>query len=453
MQKNMRLASTAINLPKDEDVQQEEEKRQEGEKSKIERIEAWLMARYDFRRNMVLQKIEVKEKVQGTEWHVMEDAEENDLLYELNKANFTKPEGMMNVILGSSRIETYNPIDEYFSHNELRTMGNIRRLMNCVELNPTIDQLYDGRTYRQIFEEYFVKWLKACYICMTGKKFNDVMLLLVGPQGTHKTSFLNHLTPPELAAYSHTGHIEPTLSNYLTASYLVEKVFINVDDQMENIFGKDYNSMKSIISQDIVTRRMLYRRHSTQQRRIANFCGSVNETGFLMDSNNRRYLCFQVANISTEYSNVDIGQLWAEVAQLVEEDNGSVYVFKQHDYEIIDLIDENCAAPIEEGELLNSCFEPATAHEQWTYYMQFSEIMKELKYVSDNMSLKQYNLKTAMRRYKFNSQPVRRTERGNMPYRLYAVKIKKGSPYTDILIDRCKNYRDPHEWPMPGEPL
>ena len=158
MQKKIRLASTAINLPKDEDVQQEEEKRQEGEKSKIERIEAWLMARYDFRRNTVLQKIEVKEKVQGAEWHVMEDAEENDLLYELNKANFTKPEGMMNVILGSSRIETYNPIDEYFSHNELRTMGNIRRLMNCVELNPTIDQLYDGRTYRQIFEEYFVKY-------------------------------------------------------------------------------------------------------------------------------------------------------------------------------------------------------------------------------------------------------------------------------------------------------
>ncbi|MBQ9473287.1 MAG: hypothetical protein IJU81_02615 [Bacteroidales bacterium] len=413
-------------------------------KSKIEQIEDWIKARNDIRRNTVLMKMELRDKEAiGAQWKVMDDPEEKELLYDLCKAGFTKPEGMVSVILGRKGIPEYNPIDEFYRNTRLTTMGNVTRLLRCVELDPSIDQTFDGMTYRQAFENYMLKWLKACYFCMTGRKHNDVMLLLVGPQGTRKTSFLNHLTPPQLKSYSYTGHIEPSLGNYMTASYLAEKIFINVDDQMENIFGKDYNSMKSIISQDTVTRRLLYHRHSMQQRRIANFCGSVNETGFLMDSNNRRYLCFQVANISEDYMQVDTSQLWAEIAQLVKEGNDSIYQFTQHDYEVIDLIDELCAAPMEECELLNSCFEPASPNDGpgETYYMQFGEILGTLKKIGDNSGLRQYNLKTALRKYKFVSRPIRRPERGDVPYRLYAVRLRASCTQYQYLFNICQPWR------------
>lgn len=414
----------------------------DAERSKIERMEEWLFRRYDMRRNTVLNKVEVCSKDEDNdEWHVMDDKQEYDLLYSLMVAGFTKPETMLNVIMGGSRIPDYNPIESFFANTKLRTMGNIKRLLDAVELSDTIEQNIDGKTYRAIFEEYFVKWLKACYFCMIGKKYNDVMLILIGDQGTHKTSFLNHLVPPELKSFGFMGHIEPRLTDYQTASLLVEKVFINVDDQLQYIFGKDYNSMKSIISQDNVTRRLLYQRHSIQQKRIANFCGSVNESAFLTDSNNRRYLCFQIKNIRESYSDVDTSQLWAEIAEEVRENRESVYQFKQEDYALIDKIDEMCMAPVEECELLNSCFEPSKEGDEEAYYMQFGEIMNVLKRVSNNTMLKRYNLQTAMRKYRFQAKPIRRAERGGVPYRLYVVRLRRTHPQYDYMWQLCNSYR------------
>lgn len=417
---------------------------------KIVRMERWLELRYLFRRNTVIQKVEMIDlsAAEGSEeqqWEVMDDTRMNDVLYELNKAGFSKPEGLLNVILGSNHIVAYNPIKEYFDNLSLHKIGQLGALMRAVVLDKNIEVEIDGRTYRELFEEYFVKWLCACYFCMRGWKFNDVMLILIGAQGKHKTSFLNYLCPKALKNFIHTGHIEPSLQNYQTSGYLVEKAFINVDDQMENIFGKDYNSMKSIISQDIVSRRLLYHKHSTQQKRIANFCGSVNEAGFLRDSNNRRYLCFAIEDIDVSYSEVDMDDVWAEVKEIAE-GLKSYYVFSQEDFRNIDLMDDNFIAPVEENETLKNCFVPAHGPEQWVYYMQFTEILQVLRRVSGNNGLKSYNLQTAMRKYEYQKQSLRRPERGKMPLQLYAVKIAGGSIYRDALLSACAPYRYPAEW-------
>lgn len=403
-----------------------------------------LTARYEFRRNRIRQKMEWREV--GTEdWNELDDQSEADIVYWLKELGYKKPESDLATILHSSKIGNYNPIRKYTDSLQLKSLGQLQKLMRAVKLDPNIEGEIEGKNYRQLFELYFVKWLMACYKCMTGEKFNDVMLLLVGAQGRHKTSFLNFLCPKGLDDYRHTGHIEPTLNNYLTASYLVEKVWINVDDQMENIFGKDYNSMKSIISQDKVSRRLLYAKHSIQQTRIANFCGSVNEAGFLRDSNNRRYLCFAIEDIDTSYSEVDMDSVWAEVKELAEA-APSKYIFTQDDFRIIDLMDDNFIAPIEENEMLKNCFEPAEGHAQWNYYMQFTEILSVLKKVSGNNGLKSYNLQTAMRKYKYQKLSIRRPERGMMPLQLYTVKLAEGSIYKDILTSYCKDYRWPAEW-------
>ena len=426
------------NLNAEGDESYESERRRGG--SRIEAMEAWLNFRYCFRRNMVRQKIEYHPVEEDGQWREIDDTEENTILYELNKANFSKPENLLRVILGSNRILNYNPIDNYFRRDRSHRFGELQRLMDCVVLDRNVQIEIDGLGYRHLFEEYFTKWLKACYICMRGRKFNDVMLILIGAQGRHKTSFLNYLCPPSLKDFMHTGHVEPNLKDYMTASYLVEKIFINVDDQMEQIFGKDYNAMKSIISQDVVTRRLLYKRHSIHQRRIANFCGSVNEAGFLRDSNNRRYLCFAIEDIKTDYSKVDMDSVWAEVAELAEQEE-TVYMFSQDDYRIIDLMDDNFIAPVEENELLRTTFQPATERDEDAYWMQFSEILKVLKGVGNNSQLKTYNLQTAMRKYGYRKQTVRRPERNMMPLQLYKMKISESATDREMVENLCARYR------------
>ena len=423
--------------------QQEEKKEEKQYTPQITKMYNLLASRYEFRRNRIRQKMEWREK--GGKWAELDDTSEADIVYWLKENGYKKPENDLSTILKSSRIESFNPVEIYTQGLTLKKIGQLQKLINSVKLDPNVEVNINGKGYPELFKEYFTKWLMACYKCMTGEKFNDVMLLLIGAQGRHKTSFLNYLCPAGLTDYRHTGHIEPSLNNYLTASYLVEKVWINVDDQMENIFGKDYNSMKSIISQDKVSRRMLYAKHSIQQNRIANFCGSVNEAGFLRDSNNRRYLCFAIEDIDVSYSEVDMDSVWAEVKELSDA-HESRYIFSQDDFKTIDLMDDNFLAPVEENELLKNCFVPAAGPEQWVYYMQFNEILTALKKVGGNSGLKSYNLQTAMRKYNYIKQSIRRPERGMMPLQLYAVKIAQGSIYSNYLQDICKQYRYPAEW-------
>ena len=113
-------------------------------------------------------------------------------------------------------------------------------------------------------------------------------------------------------------------------------------------------------------------------------------------------------------------------------------------------MDDNFTAPVEENELLKSCFEPATGRAQWHYYLQFSELLQVLKRVSGNQQLKSYNLQTAMRKYGFTQASIRRPERGNKPLHLYTVKIVEKSIYTDQLQQLCIPYRNPSEWSTPG---
>lgn len=412
--------------------------------SKIEKIEAWLTTVYDWRRNLVRQVVEFKRKEDGEgDWREFTDEDEMDILYELNRMNYTKPEGMLRVILGSSHILAYNPIADYFESHPLKKPGQVRRLMDAVVLDDSIVLSIQGKNYRQLFEEYFVKWLKACYLCMTGRNKNDVMLILIGAQGRFKTSFLNYLTPPDLKDYSMTGNIEPSLQNYNTATYLTDRVFINVDDQMENIFGKDYNSMKSIISQDLVSRRTLYSRRARNQRRIANFCGSVNESHFLRDSHNRRYLCFKIRDIKEEYSQVDMDDVWAEVRLMVEEEK-AFYIFHKEDYQVIDAMNENYIAPTEEAEFLSSVFLPVKREDEddETLYMQFSEILNTLKSVT-SINLKSYNLQTALRKYGFECRQMKKKRLGNSPRQLYALKLITEGRYFTLLFDQLFPYRNP----------
>lgn len=408
--------------------------------SKIEQIESWLFQHYDLRRNTVSYTLEFRHKGEGdAAYREMEEEDENDIIYQLKRLGYKKPQDDLQTLLRGSLIATINPVREYYDHLQLHHPGAVRRLADCIVLDD-IDMNIDGRNYRELFEEYFEKWLTACYLCNIGVQRNDVMLILIGAQGRFKTSFLNHLCPASMQQYLHCGNINPTISDYNTATYLMERMLINVDDQMENIFGKDYNSMKSVITADFVSRRTLYSKRAKNRRRIANFCGSVNESHFLRDSNNRRYLCFKIKDIRPEYREIDMDEVWAEVKLRADADNRR-YVFGKEDFATIDLMNENFMTPSEEDEALHNVFAPAREGERGTYLMQFTEILRVLKSVTNNSQLKNYSLMTAMRKYGFESRSIRADGRA-YPCQLFRVRIVATHDELSTAMQMCYRYQE-----------
>lgn len=403
------------------------------EKSKIEKIEEWMMLHYSFRRNLVTANIEFKGALEGDDkWREFQDEDDADLSFELRK-RYGRPESDMQTILKSNHIESHNPIAEYYQNLPAPNpagVSMIRQLADCVKLENIECRLeVNGQwlDYRDLWNYYFEKWLKACYLCNMGVQKNDVMLILIGAQGRFKTSFLNNLCPKSMSKYLVCSNINPNIQDYNTATYLSDKMFINIDDQMENIFGKDYNSMKSIISQEFVSKRTLYSKRAKNFRRLANFMGSVNEAHFLRDSNNRRYLCFRIVDIDPHYRDIDIDMVWSEVRLLVEGERSS-YQFGKQDYLNIDAMNENFIAPSEAAEALRNVFKHVTPDDKSEIYgLQFSEVLKVLRRTSENSQLKQYELQTAMRKFGFESRPVRMKCRGNMPAHVYEVQIVTGA--------------------------
>lgn len=413
------------------------------EKAKITKIREWLLRSYEFRNNNVTQQLEYRPLGEDN-WTNFTEKMKTDIIIKLKEMKFSKPKEDLEDILASSMIEDFHPIREYFQKLKLKGFGYMDQLIGAVKLdNP--DRMIRERTYRELFADYFKKWLMACYLCSTGRSINDVMLILIGAQGGYKTSFLNYLCPEALMEYRVCSHINPSLTDYNTSNYLAEKFLINVDDQMETIFGKDYNCMKAIVSAPDITNRKLYKATHQRRRRIANFCGSVNESRFLRDSNNRRYLCFAITDINKDYISIDIDGLWAEIKYYAEQRN-SYYIFNKEDYITIDMMNAMFEAPTEEDETLQAVFEPVIDENpdknKDVYYMSFTEIMGILKIYSGEKNLRSYNLQTAMRKHGFKTRSYKK-ERFNMqPRNLYAVQIL--NPYTEAnswLLNKIEQYK------------
>lgn len=393
------------------------------EKAKIVKIREWLLRHYEFRNNTVKQQLEFR-KLEDDKWTDFTDKMKTDIVIHLKEMRFSKPKEDLEDILSSSIIDDYNPIRDYFNGIKFKGFGYVDQMIKTITLdNP--DRIIMDKPYNELFAEYFKKWLMACYLCSIGRSINDVMLILIGAQGRFKTSFLNNICPSSLMEYRVCSHINPSLTDYNTSNYLAEKFMINVDDQMETIFGRDYNCMKAIVSAPDITNRKLYKATHQRRRRIANFCGSVNESRFLRDSNNRRYLCFAITDIDKSYISIDVDGMWAEIKYMAEQLN-SHYIFGREDYVTIDMMNAMFEAPTEEAETLQAVFMPVnddiTDDARGIYYLSFTEILGILKMKTGNQ-LKPYNLQTAMRKYGYTVKSYKRDRFNKQPRNLYAVEL------------------------------
>ena len=411
----------------------------------IEKIRLYLDENYIFRRNTLKNIVEFLPMGSDVrQWTPFEDKQFNDLVIQLEILGFRAPEKRVEKLLGSSMIADYNAITDYFDRvGESAAAGasEFERLCQCVSLSP-LDIQIGAYDYPMLFRYYFFKWLQACYLCGVGKKHNDVMFTLIGAQGRRKTTFLEKLTPRALAEYSYCGKIDTSASSFEVKQLLSDKFMINIDDQLETIFGKDYNSLKSIISSSSTSYRERYARMTRKHARIANFCGSVNESRFLRDSNNRRYLCFQIDDIDGDaLGRIDMDRVWAEVKHAADS-SGMMFPFTMEDINNIDLMNRYFEAPTEECEALNEIFSPAAdsdlaAYPADCYNLSFSEILYVLRCHTGNNQLKNYNLQTAMRKYQYQSRPARRG--GGNPAYLYPVRLVRDDQGLRNVIDRLVN--------------
>ena len=247
---------------------------------------------------------------------------------------------------------------------DCRAMLLTNNVVDVVDNNTPADHLW-----RLCFKKWFVAMVASW---MYDEVVNHTVLVLVGRQGIYKTTWLEHLIPPALRAYSS----KLPLSGQITKDdrlRLCENGMLNMDE-LDAMCGREMNIVKSLLTSTDVNERAAYGRLKERRVRLASFCASTNNREFLTDiTGNRRWLPFEVESIQNPfYTTLPYELMYAEAVYLVKHDFN--YWFDMEEIGVLEEHNEHFRVQDNEEQLLPILFDvPAEGKGEFMTTAQISE--------------------------------------------------------------------------------
>lgn len=416
----------------DSEIQQlEKEKPNSTKKHNLIEIKDYLHSRYEFRKNKLTLELEVR-PIDEEDFVLLDDGYINSMWYDLQIDGYKVSDATLIKLLNNKHTDEYNPLKAYFDAlPKYDGKDHIQALADTVEI---ADLKVGGIKLRDLWRPYLEKWLVASVATAIGRGINHTCLIFVGGQGVGKTSWLNQLCPKEMKDFLICSHINPSLTDQNTANYLAEKWFVNVDDQLETIFGKDFNSMKAIITAPFVNNRKTWHRFGRKRQRVCSFMGSVNNPKFLTDSENRRYLVFTAENINFK-NNVNINKVWAQALDKLN--NGYQYWFTQEEIALLNQVNEIYRQVPPEEEWLMKLFQPCEPTDPNAKFLMPSEILTRINAWS-GMRLSIRKLSNAMDKLDYGKKVSKRID--GQPRNVYSVIERTDTDETTYQSEMRKEF-------------
>ena len=204
--------------------------------------------------------------------------------------------------------------------------------------------------WRTCFKKWFVAMVASW---MRDEVVNHQVLVLIGRQGIYKTTWLEHLIPPHLRAYT-CKLANSTDLNKDERMRIAEFGLISLDE-IDSMNNRELNQLKSIITATDVNERAAYAYTKERRIRLASFCASGNRRDFLTDiTGNRRWLPFEVESILNPFHTIlPYEQLYAQAWALAQDplfsfwfDLDEIEVLEEHNRHFRDESNEEQLLPI-----------------------------------------------------------------------------------------------------------
>jgi hypothetical protein len=223
-------------------------------------------------------------------------------------------------LLNSDFVKEYDPIDNYFNNlAEWDGLDHIEALANHIHIKR-----------QSFFNTMLKKHLVRAVKCGLGKGVNRYLFTIVGEkQSTGKTYFLRWLCP-----FDNDYYTEASISaKDKDTKIAVAKNFIYNIDELASLRKLDQDALKSLISSDKITERLPYGTSAVTMKRRANFFASTNNRGILTDTENTRWLVFELLGIDRKYSQeIDIHKVWSQAFALYRDEEYSDQLTKDEEH-------------------------------------------------------------------------------------------------------------------------
>jgi hypothetical protein len=317
-------------------------------------LKKWYITRY----NEVTGMIEWRDVKSKMPFLRLIDHDENSMFRRLYHAGEKIPIAILHVLLNSDFSKAFNPFINYFRQLPQwdGVTDYIGQLCNTVK---TEDDAYWAFCFRKWFVAYAAS-------LVNDEVINHTVIVLVGIQGSGKTTWMKRLLPPGLKNYLGTAAFQSDTKD--TTIQLTECGLI-ILDEMESLNRKDLASFKEMITRPEIRIRRPYGRNSENLPRHASFVASVNHEQILTDpSGSRRYLCSRVNSIDYNHT-IDINKAMAQAIALFE--SGFKFWFDADEIKVLNKNNEFFISKSVEEELIEAMIQPVS-REEWKTRNQFA---------------------------------------------------------------------------------
>ena len=184
---------------------------------------------------------------------------------------------------------------------------------------------------------------------------NAIVPLLIGGQGTHKSTFCKQLLPHHLREYyiddiklDNAEQVERMLSRML---------LVNIDEYNAKTDREQAKIKRVLTERDVQTRKMRSDQYLMLPR-MASFIATTNDRQPLTDpSGSRRYLCCEVNGIIDTSAPIDYGALYAQAVGELQQ--GATWYFTKDEEEAVSRHNEQYTIQQTPEMIVETYYEPA----------------------------------------------------------------------------------------------
>ena len=283
------------------------------------KTEAYMKEHYTLRLNVMTGTAEYRMNALGYGFQPLDQAARNTMAINALKAGVDSWDKDLSRYIDSNLIPRYYPMDDYIRH--------------LPRWNGKHD--YVGEMARRVktdnphWEEDFHKWMLSMVAQWLGKDRqhgNAIVPLLIGPQGSGKTTFCRRLLPGYLQTYfndrlsmKNDNDIFLAMSGY---------ALINLDE-FDAMSKSQQPILKYLLSKHDVKFRPPYGKTMEERQRFASFIATTNNRRPLVDpTGSRRFICVYADEIDNS-GHINYDQLYAQLYAELEQ--GRRYWFEDGD--------------------------------------------------------------------------------------------------------------------------
>ena len=287
------------------------------------KTEAYMKEHYTLRLNVMTGTPEYRMNAVGYGFQPLDQAARNTMAIKALKAGVESWDKDLNRYIDSNLIQRYYPMEDYIKHlpqwnGKHDYVGEMARRV---------------KTTNPYWEEDFHKWMLSMVAQWLGKDRqhgNAIVPLLIGPQGSGKTTFCARLLPNYLQMYfndrismKNDNDIFIAMSNY---------ALINIDE-FDAMSKSQQPLLKYLISKHDVKFRPPYGKTMEERQRFASFIATTNNLRPLTDpTGSRRFICVYADEIDNS-GFIHYDQLYAQLKTELEQ--GRRYWFEDDENERI----------------------------------------------------------------------------------------------------------------------